>query len=40
MKREIALQHRTRQIRVRLQGDEVMGMENFGADLTFFDPME
>ena len=27
-------------IRVRLRGDEVTGMENLGADLTFFDPYE
>ena len=33
----ITLQHRTRNIRVRLRGDEVLAMENFGADLTFFD---
>lgn len=36
----IRLQHRTRQIRVQLQGDAVVAMENFGADLTFFDPIE
>jgi hypothetical protein len=35
---EITLQHRTRNIRTRLRGDEVIGMDNFGADLTFFDP--
>ncbi len=33
----ITLSHRTRQIRARLRGDEVVAMENFGADLTFFD---
>ncbi len=38
--REIVLRHRTRQIRVRLRGDEVAAMDNFGADLTFFDPYE
>ena len=38
--REIALNHRTRDIRVRLQGDSVLAMENHGADLTFFDPLE
>lgn len=27
-------------IRVRLQGDAVAAMDNFGADLTFFDPYE
>jgi len=36
----LTLQHRTRQIEVRLQGDAVVAMENFGADLTFFDPIE
>jgi hypothetical protein len=34
----LTLHHRTRNIRVRLQGDAVAAMENFGADLTFFDP--
>jgi hypothetical protein len=33
---EIILQHRTRTIRARLRGDEVIAMDNFGADLTFF----
>ena len=37
--REITLYHRTRDIRVRLHGDEVVAMDNFGADLTFFDPI-
>ena len=32
----ITLNHRTRQIRARLRGDEVVAMDNFGADLTFF----
>ena len=27
-------------IRVRLRGDSVVGMDNFGEDLTFFDPYE
>ena len=36
---EIALTHRTRTIRARLRGDRVVAMENFGADLTFFDPL-
>ena len=40
VEREIVLRHRTRQIRVRLQGDAVAAMDNFGADLTFFDPYE
>jgi len=34
---EIALEHRSRPIRVRLRGDEVVTMENFGADLAYFD---
>jgi len=34
----ICLHHRTRDIRVRLRGDEVIAMDNFGADLTFFAP--
>ena len=34
--REIVLKHRTREIRVRLRGDEVAAMSDFGADLTFF----
>ena len=37
--REITLKHRTRDIRVRLRGDAVDAMENFGAKLTFFDPL-
>ena len=36
----LTLHHRTRDIRVRLQGDAVAAMENFGADLTFFEPLE
>ncbi len=35
----ITLSHRTRQIGVRLRGDEVVAMDNFGADLTFFDTL-
>lgn len=35
----ITLHHRTRQIRTRLRGDEVVAMDNFGADLTFFEPI-
>ncbi len=35
--REIVLLHRTRNIRVRLRGDQVEAMDNFGADLTFFE---
>ncbi len=37
--KEIVLKHRTREIRTRLRGDEVVGMENFGAGLTFFDTL-
>jgi hypothetical protein len=37
--RQITLHHRTRDIRVRLRGDAVTAMDNFGADLTFFDPV-
>ena len=37
---DIILRHRTRSIRVRLRGDEVAAMDNFGADLTFFEPYE
>jgi hypothetical protein len=36
---EIALRHRTRTIRARLRGDSVVAMDNFGANLTFFDPL-
>jgi hypothetical protein len=35
----LTLHHRTRQINVRLQGDAVVAMQNFGADLTFFEPL-
>ena len=34
------LKHKTRNIEVKLRGDEVMAMQNFGADLTFFDPID
>ena len=37
--REITLKHSTRDIRVRLRGDAVDAMENFGVELTFFDPL-
>ena len=37
---DIVLRHRTREIRVRLRGDEVLAMDDFGAELTFFDPLE
>jgi hypothetical protein len=36
---EIVLRYKTRTIRARLRGDEVRQMENFGQDLTFFDPL-
>ena len=36
--RDLVLQHQTRDIHVRLRGDRVEAMDNFGADLTFFDP--
>jgi hypothetical protein len=34
----VFLVHRTRKIRTRFKGDQVIGMDNFGADLTYFDP--
>jgi len=34
------LRHRTRTIRTRMRGDAVAAMESFGADLTFFDPLD
>ena len=37
--RDIVLRHRTRDIRVRLRGDSVQAMDDFNADLTFFDPL-
>ena len=37
---EITMKHRTREIRARLRGDEVVAMDNFGAELTFFDPFD
>ena len=37
---EIVLSHRTRDIRVRLRGDEVVAMDDFDADLTYFEPFE
>jgi hypothetical protein len=38
--REIAIEHRTRTLRTRLRGDAVIAMENHGADLTFFEPLD
>ena len=37
---EIVMEHRTRDIRVRLHGDEVAAMDSFGADVIFFDEFE
>lgn len=34
---KLDLSHRIRKIRVRLQGDQVVAMDNFEADFTFFD---
>jgi DUF1680 family protein len=36
---DIVLRYKTRRIRARLRGDAVQQMENFGQDLTFFDPL-
>lgn len=36
---ELVLRCKARQIRARLEGDQVRQMENFGTDLTFFDPL-
>ena len=38
VEQSLTLHHRTRQIRVRLRGDEAVAMDNFGADMTFFQP--
>ena len=37
---ELTLTWHNTQTRARLRGDEVIAMENFGTDLTFFDPFE
>lgn len=37
--RSMSLEHRGRAIGVELRGDNVLRMESFGADLTFFDPL-
>ena len=37
---DVTMKHKTRDIRVRFRGDEVVAMDNHGADLTYFDPME
>lgn len=39
LEQELTLNHRTRQIKTRLLGDSIIQMDNFGADLTFFDPL-
>jgi hypothetical protein len=36
---EIDLDHHSHRIKVRLRGDSVVAMENFGMPLTFFDPL-
>lgn len=36
---ELVLNHRTREVRARLRGDTVVSMENFGAELTFYPPI-
>ena len=38
--RDIVLSHRTREIKVRLRGDSVAAMSNFGAGLTFFPALD
>jgi len=38
--RNIVLNHRTRQVQVRLRGDSVAAMSNFGAELTFFPALD
>ncbi len=37
---EVTLAHRTRNIRTILEGDAVVAMDNFDADLTFFEPID
>ncbi|MBT3602364.1 MAG: hypothetical protein HOE48_15645 [Candidatus Latescibacteria bacterium] len=39
-KQNLVLKHRTRDIRLELKGDNVVAMDNFGADLTFFDALQ
>jgi hypothetical protein len=36
---ELVLHHRMHDIRVRIRGDAVRAMQDFGAELTFFEPM-
>lgn len=38
--RTLTLKHRTRRYRVCLKGDHVLAMDNFGADLTFFEDFD
>ena len=38
--RELVLKHRLHDIRIRLRGDQVTAMDNFGADLTYFPAYE
>ena len=40
IKRELELIYKEEKIRVHLKGDQVLQMDNFGADLTFFDPYQ
>jgi|WetSurMetagenome_2_1015567.scaffolds.fasta_scaffold31136_2 hypothetical protein len=37
--REMTLHFRKGKIRARLKGDQVIAMENFGADWTYFPPL-
>ena len=37
---ELVLVHRVRRIRTLMRGDQVEAMANFGADLTFFEPLD
>ncbi len=37
--RTVELKHRTRTIRFQTRGDAVAAMDDFGADLTYFDPL-
>jgi hypothetical protein len=38
--RQLTLHHATHDIRTRLRGDQVVAMDNFGTDFTFFDPID
>jgi hypothetical protein len=37
---DLVMHHRTHDIRVRMQGDQVTAMDNFGMNLTYFDPID